>query len=90
MFICDKDEHCIDCPKNYPNEQCEHWVEVDYVKHGHWQFKDDFGNRDYDFIAVCSRCGNKKMQVDIHIANGDQSGGIVMRVERRWMDEVSE
>ena len=28
MFICDKDEHCIDCPKNYENEECEHWVEV--------------------------------------------------------------
>ena len=36
MFICDKDEQCIDCPKNYPDEQCEHWVEVDYVEHGHW------------------------------------------------------
>lgn len=30
------------------------------VVHGHWQFKDDFGNRDFDFVAVCSRCGNKK------------------------------
>lgn len=30
------------------------------VVHGHWEFKDDFGNRDFDFIAVCSRCGNKK------------------------------
>lgn len=28
MFICDKDEHCIDCPKNYPEETCEHWIEV--------------------------------------------------------------
>ena len=28
MWICDKDEHCVDCPRNYPDEECEHWIEV--------------------------------------------------------------
>ena len=49
MFICDKDEHCIDCPKNYPDEQCEHWVEVDYVVHGHWEHDEAGAN----FCSVC-------------------------------------
>lgn len=63
MFICDirdESDYCFDCPKSHPDEQCEYWVEVEYVKHGHWEFKDDFGNRNYDFVAVCSRCGNKE------------------------------
>ena len=37
MWICDKDEHCIDCPKNYPNEECEHYIEVQAIKHGRWE-----------------------------------------------------
>lgn len=40
MFICDKDEHCIDCPKNYPEETCEHWIEVEQVSRGKWVFVD--------------------------------------------------
>lgn len=30
------------------------------MRHGHWEFKDDFGNRNYDFVAVCSRCGKEE------------------------------
>ena len=35
-------------------------IDAEPVRHGHWEFKDDFGNRNYDFIAVCSQCGNKE------------------------------
>ena len=42
------------------NEIADELEQSERVVHGHWQFKDDFGNRDFDFIAVCSRCGNKK------------------------------
>lgn len=30
------------------------------MRHGYWEFKDDFGNRNYDFVAVCSRCGKEE------------------------------
>lgn len=49
MWICDKDEHCIDCPKNYPEEKCEHWIEVAEVKHGKWIETDTY--------PKCSVCG---------------------------------
>ena len=50
MWICDKDEHCIDCPRNYPNEDCEHYIEVQVIKHG-WWIQDGTGCR-----ATCSVC----------------------------------
>lgn len=34
-WICDKDQNCIDCPKHYPEETCEHWIEVEPVKDIH-------------------------------------------------------
>ena len=50
-FICDKDEHCVDCPKNYPEEKCQHWTEVEEVKHGHW-----IDAREQCDSFVCSNC----------------------------------
>lgn len=50
-FICKKDEHCIDCPKNYPEEECEHWIEVEEVKYGHW-----IDAREQCSSFVCSKC----------------------------------
>lgn len=35
-YICEKNAHCIDCPKNYPEEKCEHWIEVEEVRHAKW------------------------------------------------------
>lgn len=55
MWICDKDEHCIDCPKNYPNEECEHYIEVQVIKHGRWiKITNDWVD---DAQYVCSCCG---------------------------------
>lgn len=34
-WICDKDQNCIDCPKHYPEETCEHYIEVETVKDTH-------------------------------------------------------
>ena len=51
MWICETDSHCIDCPKNYPDESCEHWIEVAPVRHGCWIVK-HFGDD-----AQCSECG---------------------------------
>ena len=34
-WICDKDQNCIDCPKHFPEETCEHWIEVELVKDIH-------------------------------------------------------
>ena len=50
MWICDKDMHCIDCPRNDPNKTCEHWIEVAPVKHGRWVYKKVGGWK-------CSECG---------------------------------
>ena len=57
MWICDKDEHCIDCPKNYPKEKCEHWIEVAEVKHGWWLYE---GKRGRFPVCRCSVCGNEE------------------------------
>ena len=54
MWICDKDEHCIDCPKNYPNEECEHYIEVQEVKHGRW-LAYEFGNEHWHKCSVCGK-----------------------------------
>lgn len=34
-WICDKDQDCIDCPKHFPEETCEHWIKVEPVKDIH-------------------------------------------------------
>lgn len=31
MYICEKDYHCVDCPRIYPEEECDHWVDVEFV-----------------------------------------------------------
>lgn len=31
MYICEKDYHCVDCPRIYPEEECDHWVEVEFI-----------------------------------------------------------
>ena len=47
MFICEKGFDCIYCPKDYPNESCEHWIEVKPVVRGHWEG---------DKYPICSEC----------------------------------
>lgn len=59
MWICDKDEHCIDCPRNYPNEKCEHYIEVQAIKQGWWISQEYMSEID-SFIYKeykCSTCG---------------------------------
>ena len=57
-FICDKDEHCIDCPKNYPEEKCEHWIEVEEVKHAKWVTG-----------TWCSNCSRFPISCDLPVDN---------------------
>jgi len=64
MFVCEKDMQCVDCPKNYPDEVCDHWIEVEPVLHAYWI--DCCGPID-DFLANCSNCG---YQMDTHEERG--------------------
>lgn len=60
MWICDKDEHCIDCPRNYSNEECEHYIEVQVIKRGKWEVCDilDYAQRPLGRkILRCPFCG---------------------------------
>lgn len=50
-WICDKDYHCVDCPKNYPEETCDFYIEVEEVKHATIIKKDDL-------LEYCSKCGS--------------------------------
>lgn len=71
LFICEKDQHCVDCPRNYPEERCEHWVEVEYVRHAKWVWVKDHwecsacrGKRFHDIAlgldaTFCGVCGAK-------------------------------
>lgn len=64
MWICDKDEHCIDCTRNYPNEKCEHYIEVQVIKRGRWVWQDEIKvdqDDEYCYYTqgyVCSECGH--------------------------------
>lgn len=60
MFVCEKDYHC--CNYEYwdsvsdIDEQCDHLIEVEPVKYGHWIFinvTDDSSVRKDE----CSNCG---------------------------------
>lgn len=63
MFICDiRDEgdYCFDCPRSHPDEQCEYWVEVKYVRHGHWIHHDELicceneCSECHEYMHICS------------------------------------
>lgn len=58
MFICEKDYDCVDCPKIYPEETCEHWIEVKQVSHGHWiNAYPDIEPNPMFMYGICSMCG---------------------------------
>ena len=57
FWICEKDVHCIDCPRNDPNETCAHWIEVAPVKHGRWVKAEPRGCWSYsEAYKQCSEC----------------------------------
>lgn len=60
MFICEKDMNCVDCPRNYPYEECAHWIEVKPVLYAHWNYGiqcSNCGQVDTTKPPYCSNCG---------------------------------
>ena len=55
FYICEKNGNCVDCPRIDPNESCEHWVEVKYMRYAGWWKSFDYGD-DYRH-SFCSMCG---------------------------------
>ena len=55
-WICDKDQNCIDCPKYYPEETCEHYIEVEPVKHIHTEADRIRAMTDEELAAAAWRC----------------------------------
>lgn len=58
MFVCEKDMHCVDCPKNYPDEVCDHWIEVEPILHAYWINKEFVHGNVW---GECSHCGVEQL-----------------------------
>ena len=58
MWICEKGYSCVD-----PCDDCDHYIEVDIVRHGHWRdYEGNYVGLDKEGNAMqscyCSECGD--------------------------------
>ena len=82
-WICDKDQNCIDCPKHYPEETCEHYIEVEPVKHIHTEADRIRAMTDEELAALL--CDHACMVCPIEGCEGRMEEG-QKKCKQRWLN----
>lgn len=76
MFVCEKSEHCIECPiTDSKADPCEHMLEVAPVRRGKWIGEEMY--QDGHVFQECSSC-HKVRVVDHHCS----ACGAIMDLEK--------
>lgn len=64
MFICEKNYQCVDCPELYPEETCDHWIEVEPLSYVNNKLSDIVDDALSELNAINS---NGDLDYDVYV-----------------------